>query len=90
MTICKAHVLDTKAVRHANLSFFPITYVHKYLPCAGWLDCAARTVREEGRAALFRGIAPTLGRAALVNATLFPTYEALMWLMRGHDPADVH
>ncbi|KAK9834891.1 hypothetical protein WJX81_006826 [Elliptochloris bilobata] len=56
----------------------------------GWLHCAAKTVREEGRGALFRGMAPTLGRAAVVNAALFPTYEALMWVMRGHDPADVH
>ncbi len=56
---------------------------------AGWVDCARRTVRDEGAAALFRGLAPTLGRAALVNCALFPTYEALMWAMRGHDPADV-
>ena len=56
---------------------------------AGWLDCAAKTVQQEGRSALFRGVWPTLGRAAVVNSALFPTYEALMWLMRGHDPADV-
>eukprot|EP00884_Botryococcus_braunii_P002858 jgi/Botrbrau1/12573/Bobra.0169s0107.1 len=54
----------------------------------GWVDCALKSIEEEGPRALWRGLAPTLVRAFLVNSTIFFTYEFLLKLMHTHDPAD--
>ncbi len=49
----------------------------------GWVHCAVSSCREEGPGVLTRGLGATLGRAFLVNAAIFATYEACMGLMGG-------
>ncbi|GBF97772.1 mitochondrial arginine transporter [Raphidocelis subcapitata] len=51
---------------------------------AGAWDCAVRSFREEGGAAVFtRGLGATLGRAFVVNAAIFACFEATIAAMAG-------
>jgi hypothetical protein len=43
---------------------------------AGWVDCARRSLAEEGPAVFTRGLSACLLRAALVNAAIFGGFEA--------------
>lgn len=45
------------------------------LPTRGWTACMARVFRDEGLAALYSGLAPTLVRCVPSSAVLFVVYE---------------
>ena len=46
------------------------------MQCAtGWWGCAKDVVRQQGVRGLFRGLAPTLLRAWVINGVLFSVYE---------------
>jgi hypothetical protein len=53
----------------------------------GALSVALALVRERGPACLFRGLAPSLLRSALVAATRFSAFEAALVALRGFPKA---
>jgi hypothetical protein len=40
-------------------------------------QCAASSIREEGRGVLAKGLGATMGRGFIVNAAIFASFEAL-------------
>ncbi|OIW17139.1 hypothetical protein TanjilG_21116 [Lupinus angustifolius] len=47
----------------------------------GIFDCFAKIVREEGHAALWRGVETAVARAFVVNGAIFAAYEATLRIM---------
>ena len=47
------------------------------------VDCASKTLREEGAAAFFKGYTPTIARAVPVNGAIFLAYSAAKEAMEG-------
>ncbi len=50
-------------------------------PYRGAWHCAAQSLREEGPGVFARGLGPTLGRAFIVNAAIFASFEACVAAM---------
>ncbi len=69
-------------------SIYPLDVIKSRVQAAperwqhGWLDCARRSVAEEGPGVLTRGLGACLARAFLVNAAIFSGYEAGLQLCR--------
>lgn len=53
------------------------------LPTRGWTACLARVYRDEGIAALYSGLMPTLVRCVPTSAVLFIVYEYTKKLLDG-------
>jgi solute carrier family 25 carnitine/acylcarnitine transporter 20/29 len=68
------------------VSIYPVDVVKSRMQAspgrfAGMLDCARRSLKEEGPAVFARGLPACLLRAALVNAAIFGGYEAGLELL---------
>jgi solute carrier family 25 thiamine pyrophosphate transporter 19 len=84
----------------AKLATFPLDTVKKRLQVAGLpLAAAPRAyagvagalraiVRDEGAAALYKGLTPALAKAALSSALIFGAYDAASAALRAHGGAD--
>lgn len=69
------------------LSIYPLDVIKSRMQAspgryASMLDCARRSLREEGPAVFSRGLPACLLRAALVNAAIFGGYEAALELLQ--------